>query len=366
VVYVLKLGRSLQMVMLSDRQDAETTSPHGKGAALHAARTHDIDEQAALLHGWNQTYDQISAGAFEGALLEAQIDALRLFREITSNALYQTGALPRGVVAVGAPVTLRGNATFCGQACNGRQLHVFSGDDAFEFFSPSDLDIVGFVLTERDLCNALTPDEIETVLPSLARPHLRLANGGAVARMHRMFADICDVAANGPDLARDPKRVSAMAGDVAVALAAALVRVDTDGLDIPSARRARIVGDVRDLVSACPDDYTSVAELCRELGVSRRALQLSFQETLGIKPLAYLRAMRMNGARRSLKHASTVAEAATSWGFWHFGRFARDYKVMFGELPSETFRLHHGPGELDDAPPQSPSAVQSLPQGIPN
>ena len=32
------------------------------------------DEQAALLSGWNQTYDQMSAGSLSGSLLEVQVD----------------------------------------------------------------------------------------------------------------------------------------------------------------------------------------------------------------------------------------------------------------------------------------------------
>lgn len=337
------------MVALSDRHAPQpVVSPGGK-MAVNAAITRDIDEQAALLRGWNQTYDQISAGAFSGAFLEARIDDVQLFREITSNSLHQTGDLPEGTIAVGVPIALRGNATFCGQRCNGAQLHVFSGNGAFEFFSPSGLDIAGFVLAEQDLRCSLTSDELETVLPSLAKPHLRSVDCSAAEHMRRIFTDICEVVTNCADLENDPLRRASMTRDVRAALVAALSRAENDSFEVPSAKRTRIVRDARDLVTEWPDRYTSVEELCRTLGVSRRALQQSFQETLGLKPSAYLRSVRMNGARRAIKQVNSVAEAATLWGFWHFGRFARDYKVMFGELPSEAFRRYHGATEVDDA-----------------
>ena len=114
---------------------------------------------------------------------------------------------------------------------------------------------------------------------------------------------------------------------------------------LSAARRALIVRDARDLLSAWSQDLKGIADLCRELGVSRRALQQSFQDTLGVKPSVYMRAVRMNGARRAIKTENSVAEAATLWGFWHFGRFARDYNMMFGELPSEAFRRYHGVAE---------------------
>jgi AraC family ethanolamine operon transcriptional activator len=53
-------------------------------------------------------------------------------------------------------------------------------------------------------------------------------------------------------------------------------------------------------------------------------------------PLTWLNTMRLNAVRRRLKEARSVTDAATELGFWHFGHFSRDYKELFGELPSET------------------------------
>jgi AraC family ethanolamine operon transcriptional activator len=342
------------MGLLSDRSGLQATAPPGEAATVHAAYTSDIDEQAALLQGWNQTYDQISAGRFSGSFLEAKVDRVQLFREVTSSSLQQTGALPEGTIAVGAPVALRGNATFCGRPCDGRQLHVFSGHDGFEFFSPRGLDIVGFVLLEHDLRHALTSDEHEDIMPSLAEPHLRFVDVRALDRLIHIFSDVYEVLMEPLDRTCDQVRLASMSRDMIAALVGSLSHGYADRFDVPPAKRALIVRDARDLVSEWPQDFTCIADLCRELGVSRRALQQSFQDTLGVKPSAYIRAVRMNGARRAIKTTNSVAEAATLWGFWHFGRFARDYHMMFGELPSEAFRRYHGtPGRSVQTPASS-------------
>ena len=91
------------------------------------------------------------------------------------------------------------------------------------------------------------------------------------------------------------------------------------------------------------DEAITVADLCIELGVSRRTLQYSFQDVLDLNPVKFLRAIRLNAVRRALKAAdqrsgATVADIAARWGFWHLSHFSAEYKAMFGELPSETLK----------------------------
>jgi AraC family ethanolamine operon transcriptional activator len=50
----------------------------------------------------------------------------------------------------------------------------------------------------------------------------------------------------------------------------------------------------------------------------------------------------MNLAQRALRDAApgttSVTEVATEYGFWPFGRFAGEYKSLFGEAPSATLQ----------------------------
>ena len=86
------------------------------------------------------------------------------------------------------------------------------------------------------------------------------------------------------------------------------------------------------------DQPLYVPELCAKIGASERTLRVCCQEHLGMSPKRYLMMRRMHLARTALRASdaieTTVTEIATRYGFWQFGRFAGEYKALFGEAPS--------------------------------
>ena len=83
-------------------------------------------------------------------------------------------------------------------------------------------------------------------------------------------------------------------------------------------------------------------EFTRKLGISQRCLELAFKEHLGITPRQYLYRKRLHNVHKELQLSQpqngTITEVATSWGFSELGRFAGDYKHLFGELPNATLK----------------------------
>ena len=84
------------------------------------------------------------------------------------------------------------------------------------------------------------------------------------------------------------------------------------------------------------------ARLCKLSGMSERSLQYAFRDKFGLSPKAYLQSHRLNRVRKMLRTADPasvmIADLANEWGFWHMGQFAKDYRQVYGELPSETLR----------------------------
>jgi AraC-like DNA-binding protein len=117
----------------------------------------------------------------------------------------------------------------------------------------------------------------------------------------------------------------------------------------PAARRHQeIVVRFEGLLRAQPERNLRIGEICPALGVSERLLRSVWMEHLGMSPTSYLRLRRMSLVYRVLRRggaeAASVSEAARRYGFHNLGRFAADYRTLFGELPSATLRRGLHPG----------------------
>lgn len=312
-----------------------------QAAGLRTVQTRDIDEQAALLHGWNQTYNQLSGGPFLGELSEAELGGVYVFREKTSQSLHQVGELPADRVAIGIPLQISGAAKFCGQACDGGQAHIFSGANGFEFQTPNGLDMAGIVVPIAILQSVVLEDEWNTVSLQVQAARLKHIQPATRDKLRLLLMGAIETLQVVNTCAAHPGLCEAFAADAARAIIESLSPEESEPtLSMSDAKCWTVVRDAQALALQSVNDSLSIEEICRTLAISRRTLQMSFQRTLGIRPATYLRAVRLNAARRTLKECGSVTEAATTWGFWHFGRFAQDYKAMFGEHPSQTAKQH--------------------------
>jgi AraC family ethanolamine operon transcriptional activator len=303
--------------------------PHGFANAVFS----DVDEQAAALTGWNQSYLQLSGGGFHGAIQRVDLGPARLFMEGLGSAVYQTGYLEPGVLALGVPLRCDGSSVFCGALSHRDALHVFSGRSGFEFRTGSDHVMMGIEL-EPELANTLYPWGNEALRGR--ESGLLSADQLALDNLRQVMLMLFETAHTTPALFELPALRAGMV-DTLVEKVTAL-NIAASPSDTPHDVHWHLVQQTRALVQSQLQMPPTVGELCTHLGVSRRTLQNAFQRILGISPLAYLRAIRLGAVRQALKTAASVTEAATDLGFWHFGHFAKDYQAMFGELPSQTHK----------------------------
>ena len=289
----------------------------------------DIDEQAASLQGWNQHYEQLSSGRFSGEVRQLALEGVGLFIE----DLHQTGCMREDVLAFGVSVFFDGDVRFSGQKGTGNELHVFSGSEGFEFHSPKRHVMLG-IEVQRTVFEELCADAADTIFLSRTRhSQLLRVEGPALRRLRALAMGLFSERGLQTSNARD---------ELLDRLVAALSCSD-GGIPLHTGGVAQLELRARKLVMSRLDEPPTVGTLCEALGVSRRTLQSCFQATWGMGPLVWLKTMRLNAVRRRLKTASSVTEAATEYGFWHFGHFSTDYQALFGELPSAMLGKHRRP-----------------------
>ncbi|WP_321938866.1 MULTISPECIES: helix-turn-helix domain-containing protein [unclassified Paraburkholderia] len=335
---------------LAERTEAtaEETRRNALGAEVPAGRAvvsvaHDADEQARNLVGWRQTYDQLAAGRFVGTLTELPLDTMKVFRETTSHTLRQACEVRGDAWWFGIPVAREGHARIDAQPIGANAFALRPGNVEFELLTPAQFSIYGVVVRGdvlRHYAASVERASLDERLPGTPIVH---AGAARIERLCSLLARRLDDgghahahAPNGPLSEFERNEVQAEV------LAALFDACATSGEAVvePASRRRWIVAQARDYVLAHRARPVGVPELCEQLHVSRRTLQYCFQDVLGMAPATYLRALRLNGARRDLcgRAAGSVQDVAAAWGFWHLSQFATDYRRMFGMRPSEALR----------------------------
>jgi AraC family ethanolamine operon transcriptional activator len=147
-----------------------------------------------------------------------------------------------------------------------------------------------------------------------------------------------------PEILAYPAAVAALECDLLEGLLRTLCLAAPSPLS-EGARRRRCGFDLAiEYMRAADLGSLTAPVLCTEVGVSQRTLEYAFQERLGASPMEFIRRLRLLGVRRALlaaeRGSATVTVIAMTFGFYQLGRFAAEYRTIFGELPSATLTRH--------------------------
>ena len=301
----------------------------------------DIDEFAEAARAWNLEFYQIDRGKLDMQLFQC-VSAQTNFSHVKfSRAIEQHGATPINMRTIGVPAEPDFNVRWRNHEVTGEHLMIFPRNGELYSISRPGFSAFPVSITEESLIKKaealgfpqiadLLDSEIELV--SVGRENVRkIATrchkvAQKIATHHPLSATIIDALVTEEIL---PLIVQAIARSVAIS-----------PLPPTPKLRARAIRKSRELEAANRSSPLTVAELCREIGVSERTLLYAFREEFGISPKEWLMARSLTMVRRELRHAdpdtALVGDIANNWGFWHLGQFARDYQRMFGELPSAT------------------------------
>lgn len=288
-------------------------------------RYSSIDDQAEQLTGFDQSYEQLDCGTYNGAFLACDDEEVGFFVERTNRRLGQQGAGPDGVIS--AVVLLS------------------APDPTLSNGSPFTMDDVLLVgpggAYEAVVGASVEPAVFSVSLGTGAALPLRRLSTQQAGRVRR----IADA-----ELSRRFRAVAANAlrswdaSDRSVSVPRSVVQsLMLELLTAPSAAGGSSHGSIqlyraaRDVMRNALAEPLSIPEVAARVGTSRRTLEQAFDACVTVSPARFFKLVRLNNARRLIESGRhSVSHAATSSGLHHLGRFSSDYQDLFGELPSHT------------------------------
>jgi AraC-like DNA-binding protein len=125
----------------------------------------------------------------------------------------------------------------------------------------------------------------------------------------------------------------------------------------PGPWQVRLVEEYIEANWRAPLDIETLAAVT---GGSTRSIFKAFKEARGVSPMAFVKRVRLENARRELQQLdenASVIDVASQCGFLNPGHFARDYRIAFGELPSETMRRSRRTVKIIPMRPVSPPTL---------
>lgn len=291
--------------------------------------------------GWSLRCVQTTSGALNGGARELHASGIQVleehYRHVVTN---HYGVAAPDSIGFAIPSQLQREGVFNGQVWRPGTMCLWNTNREFNAIAPP-ADLMCVMVCRALLVEHIAQTEQMDLEPELLRVSLVFGTPGVVAIAAQRLSELVAAAFGQHWDATTPAAQQAIRQEVLETLAPIVVQELDRGHDHEHHghfKQMTIVRRAREFALAHPDTPLQVQDLCRELHLSRRSLQDSFRTVLGISPLWYLRTLRLDGARRSLLAGCSVQQAVERWGFWHWSRFSRDYRRLFGELPSATFR----------------------------
>lgn len=165
---------------------------------------------------------------------------------------------------------------------------------------------------------------------------------GALARLRMLHAAAGDMAETSGELAKHSEFVRTLEQALVMAMVEGMVAEAVRSDTMARRHHHMIIRRFLDVLEAQALEPSGMHTISNAIGVSSRSLRAACAGQLGVSPKQYMLLCRMRLVRRALRQAdpdiTRVTDIATEFGFWELGRFAVNYRHIFGEMPSATLR----------------------------
>ena len=321
-------------------ESRSTTVP--SSPPIHAAqlRTGSFDDFAEATGGWDLDWRQLDRGRLDAQLLIVASPGASILRVAFNRSFLQRGGSPTGMLTFGLLGKSVGEIGWYRRRASADTLLVFNSGGDYESVSQSCFSAHTLSFSEEHLDRVAAHLDLSVNLSSYRQGGVALHIDPAASSDLRLRLHGLDRAvARGIDLIEADWIRNELEHEIPARLIRLLAPEPPPTVLRIDRPRILAAQKAREYIDAHADEPPAIQEVCQAVGVSWRTLNYAFRECFGVTPKEYLQATRLDCVRKELRRMgpqATISDVANTWGFWHMGRFAANYRRHFGELPSET------------------------------
>ena len=299
--------------------------------------TFDHFEQATK--GWDLSIKKLDKGIYKGSLLQIISKKVIITDVNIGNTLELNGSPVLGYKSFGVPKINVAPFFWRYNNLSDKTIQIYSPGSELFMINKYEMGAIDVAIEEghfNKLCSELKYDNVQNII---LKNEFVKCDLNLLRKLQNRLAHVSVMVKN-----MEPKDYSLLQNEVnyeiPILLIKTLASVNPIQKNTNPFARTKAIKKLIELVKEYPYEYHSLSDLSNATNVSERTLQYSFKEKFGISPTRFIKNLKLNIIYRALKKNSAkgfaISDIANQYGFWHMGQFAKDYKLMFGELPSET------------------------------
>ena len=292
----------------------------------------------AAIQPWELNVDLSRSGRFQCDIQFVRMEGITVYRDRYGYDMRLRGMTPPNTLTIGIPIGgITEESAFWGKTIdpNGiyptfhRELDSRTAAGHDQFIILIDTEFTGDEMLGEII------EFFSSITPPIFTQQTNLQNISNVC--HSLLAH-----ANEPGVITNSYLVSALRFSLISAIWDTVFENPTAKGVVLGCRENRAIAMMYEVLLANNNAPMTVGQVCSQTGINERTLERAVRGKFDCTVQNLLRRRRIHEARRQLlcsgSDKSSVTQVSYSLGFHDGGRFARDYRRMFGEYPSKTLQ----------------------------
>jgi len=300
----------------------------------------DVDAMPAVMsEGLESEYVQLEAKPFVGLWTTVRLQSLVVHYGFEGVAILRRLKIPADRWAFVVPIEVSEEARWNGRAVHEAGILVCPPGSESLAFEPGG---TRFAIITSPEPMPLAEHAADIIARYPATP-ISIRSGAQCLELRDDLEKIRIYAESGRSAMLEPARAAASLKRTLIGCLSA-----PDAPIVKPAVQSEVVTRAERFLGSQVGERITIGELSEAAGVSERALRNAFYSVYQTSPSRYMRLSRLHHVRHELRtvydhdHRHTVTNVALHHGCNELGRFAVEYKSLFGEAPSTTLNDARG------------------------